>query len=346
VSTSAAPFDAVLLIAFGGPRGIADIRPFLQNVLRGRRVPADRVEEVAHHYERFEGESPIAEITARQAQALTHRLRELELDLPVYVGMRNWHPFLSDTLHDMVQAGIRRAVGIVAAAHRSHSSCGQYRQNVWDALDDVRRASGARIELVHAGDWHRHHGFIEAVADRIERARTQLPPSTRQHARVVFTAHSIPLAMAHAQTYVRQLRESASAVAARLQRTDWALAFQSRSGRPEDPWLEPDVNTYLRDERPKGLTSVVLSPIGFVADHIEVLYDLDVQARQTCDELGLAMARASAVNDHPRFIDALADTVRQTWRKYRGGRPLALLPAEPPLVREPPPPVRPARRET
>lgn len=343
VSTRPLPFDAVLLISFGGPQGPAEIRPFLRNVLRGRRVPPERVENVVHHYELFGGVSPLTELTMRQAEALRTRLVERGLPLPVFVGMRNWHPFLADTLREMADAGVRRAVGLLAAAHRSYSSCTQYRHNELEAEAENVAAGYPALTMTYGGDWHLHDGFIDAVADRIRTARATLPDAQRTEARVIFTAHSIPTSMAHADTYQRQLQESAAAVARALDLRDgqWQLAYQSRSGRPQDPWLEPDINDQLRADAARGLTSaVILSPIGFVCDHIEVLYDLDVEAKETAAELGLPFARAEAVNDHPRFIDAMADSVIALVERYRTGRPLRLLSAESPDAKELPPPTR------
>jgi protoporphyrin/coproporphyrin ferrochelatase len=341
-STPALPFDAVLLISFGGPQGPADIRPFLQNVLRGRRVPPERIEAVAHHYELFGGVSPLTNLTERQAEALRERLAARDLPLPIYIGMRNWRPLLGDTLRAMRRDGVTRAIGLIAAAHRSYSSCTQYRHNVIEARSTAAREAGAfdaTPEIVYTDGWHLHEGFIEANADRIEVARATLSPAVRDRARIIFTAHSIPTSMAHAAMYQQQLRESAAAVAARLKTDDWTLVYQSRSGRPQDPWLEPDVNDYLRGARDEGVTAVIVSPIGFICDHIEVLFDLDIEAKQTCEELGMVMARAISVNDHPRFIDALADAVIATVERYRRGRPLTLVSAETPNAIELPPPV-------
>jgi ferrochelatase len=336
------PFDAVLIISFGGPQGPHEIRPFLQNVLRGRRVPPDRVEEVAHHYELFGGVSPLTDLTERQAAALAACLEARNLPLPIYIGMRNWRPMLGNTLRAMHADGVTRAIGLIVAAHHSYSSCTQYRHNVLEARSTAARETGAfdaTPEIVYAGGWHLHDGFIEATADRIDVARATLSPTVRDRARIIFTAHSIPTSMAHAETYQRELRESAAAVAARLKTGDWTLVYQSRSGRPQDPWLEPDVNAYLRAARDEGVTAVILSPIGFVCDHIEVLYDLDVEAKATCEELGVAMARAVAVNDHPRFIDALADAIVATVKRYANGRPLQIVSADTPNALELPPPV-------
>jgi protoporphyrin/coproporphyrin ferrochelatase len=322
------PFDAVLVIAFGGPQGPADVRPFLANVLRGRRVAPERVEEVAHHYDRFGGVSPLTTLTMRQVDLLRERLHGHGLPLPVYLGMRNWHPYLHDTMAQMSRDGVRRAVGFIAAAQRSYSSCTQYRENVAAARASLPGARLADVEVTYVGDWHTHPGFVDANAAHVAEALAMLPPDVRERARIVFTAHSIPVAMAERSRYRRQLEESSAAIAARLGRTDFALVYQSRSGRPEDPWLAPDVCDYLRDEHRKGLAAVVLCPVGFLCDHIEVLYDLDVEAAEVCRALGLPMTRASAVNDHPRFGDTMADAVLQTIRRYEHARPLQIVPVD------------------
>jgi ferrochelatase len=323
-------FDAVLIVAFGGPQGRADVRPFLANVLRERRVPPGRVEEVAHHYDLFDGVSPLTALTMKQAELLRSTLDARGMPLPIYVGMRNWHPFLADTLAAMSRAGVRRAVGFVAAAQRSYSSCTQYRENVDAARVTLKEAGLADVEIVYVADWHTHPGLVDANADHVGEALDQLAPEVRDRARLVFTAHSIPVSMAEQYPYQRQLEETATAVAARVKETtgvarDWILVFQSRSGRPEDPWLGPDVCDYLNDERTRGLAAAVLSPIGFLCDHIEVLYDLDVEAAAVCREIGLPMVRAKSVNDHPRFADAMADAVMQTIERYSTGRPLTLV---------------------
>jgi ferrochelatase len=339
---AACPFDAVLFVAFGGPEGLDEIRPFLANVLRGRRIPPARVEEVAHHYERFGGVSPITAITDRQAQALEAALRARGLPLPVRVGARNWRPLLVDTCRALHADGARRLLVVLAAAHRSYSSCEQYKQNLWQAQEELAAEGLPPFTVAYAGDWHLSPGVLDAVADRIAAARATLPADVRDVARLVFTAHSIPTGMSAADRYVLQLRDSASAVAALLHTTDWTLVYQSRSGRPEDPWLEPDVNDYLREAHAAGLAAAILVPIGFLADHIEVLFDLDVEARATAEAIGLPIARAEAVNDHPRFVDALAEAVEAVIARYGRGRPLSIVPAEPPARRELPPPVRPA----
>jgi ferrochelatase len=331
------PFDAVLLIAFGGPQGRDDVRPFLANVLRGRRVSPDRVEEVAHHYELFDGVSPITGLTLRQARAIEETLAGSGSRLPVYVGMRNWRPFLRDTLARMSSDGVRRAVGVIASAHRSYSGCLQYRENLLDARSALRDAGQADVEIVYVNDWHLSRGFVEANADHIQTALEALPQAVRWEAELVFTAHSIPVPMAQRYPYERQLQESCAAVADEVSRRlsgdqdpPWRLVYQSRSGRPEDPWLGPDICDYLRGAAGR-LRAVVLCPIGFICDHIEVLYDLDVEAAGLARKLGLPLARASAANTHPRFIDALSDAVTATIRRYASGRPLAVVSGPRPL---------------
>src|SRR5688572_8749173 len=319
-------FDSVLIVSFGGPQGMADIRPFLANVLRGRRVSPQRVEEVAHHYELFGGVSPITEITRRQADGLRRRLEATGHALPVYVGMRNWHPYLADTLREMRAAGHRKAIGFIAAAQHSYSSCQQYRENVAAARHDLRTAGDGDVDVTYVRSWFDHPLFIAANAAHVRTAIARLPEHVRSAARLVCTAHSIPLSMAERSRYREQLLETARLVAQEAGVRDWTLVYQSRSGRPEDPWLEPDVCDYLRSERGKGLQAAVLCPIGFVCDHIEVLYDLDREAADVCREADLPMARAESVNDDPLFLDMMADVVIQTIHRHERGRPLPLAP--------------------
>ena len=330
------PFDAVLVVSFGGPQGLGDIRPFLDNVLRGRRVSPERLAEVAHHYELFDGVSPITALTLAQAAGLRQRLEAYGPTLPVYVGMRNWQPFLAETLAEMSRAGVRRAVGFITAGHKSYSSCGQYKVNVADARKALAARGLADVEVSFVGDWYAHEGLVLANAQSVAEALGRLPAEQRAGARVVFTAHSIPTSMAAASRYVANLEATARLVMERLGRSGHAVVFQSRSGRPEDPWLEPDVNDYLRAERAKGLESAVVSPLGFVCDHVEVLYDLDHELRATCDAIGLAMTRARAVNDSPAFIDLMADVVRAHYAAHAAHRRMPIV-GTPPRVEGPPP---------
>ena len=316
-------FDAVLLVSFGGPQGPDDIRPFLANVLRGRRVTPERVEEVAHHYELFDGVSPLTELTERQAHGLRERLAAGGHPLPVYIGMRNWHPFLADTLKRMHADGVRHAIGFIAAAHHCYSSCQQYRENVASAQQALRN-DGGHVDITFVDSWFDHPRFIAANAAHIREGLKRLPGNVREDARLVFTAHSIPKAMADASQYEHQLSASCAAIAAQLG-LPWALVYQSRSGRPQDPWLEPDVCDYLRREHAQGLAAAVLCPVGFVCDHIEVLYDLDREAADLCTSIGLPMVRAAAVNDDPLFLDMMADVVLRTMRRFETGRPLPIV---------------------
>ena len=316
-------FDAVLLVSFGGPQGPDDIRPFLANVLRGRRVTPERVEEVAHHYELFDGVSPLTELTERQAHGLRERLAAGGHPLPVYIGMRNWHPFLADTLKRMHADGVRHAIGFIAAAHHCYSSCQQYRENVASAQQALRN-DGGHVDITFVDSWFDHPRFIAANAAHIREALKGLPGNVREDARLVFTAHSIPKAMADASQYEHQLSASCAAIAEQLG-LPWALVYQSRSGRPQDPWLEPDVCDYLRREHAQGLAAAVICPVGFVCDHIEVLYDLDREAADVCISIGLPMVRAAAVNDHPLFLDMMADVVLRTMRRFETGRPLPIV---------------------
>ena len=323
----AKPFDAVLLIAFGGPQAPPDIRPFLENVLRGRRVAPGRIDEVAHHYDAVGGRSPITELTESQAEGLRNRLDAAGYRLPVYIGMRNWHPFLTDTLVTMSRDGVRRVLGFVMAAHRSYSSCTQYRENIRDARAELARRGLPDVEVTYVPDWFNHPMFVEANAERVRGALNQLDAMLAERAGLVFTAHSIPESMAARYPYREQFEETARLVAERVGVRRHTTVYQSRSGRPEDPWLGPDICDHLREAKASGVEAVVLSPVGFVCDHVEVLYDLDIEARGVANEIGLPMVRAHAPNDHPRFVDMMAEVVLAECRRYDRARPLELVPA-------------------
>lgn len=305
-ATRGGSVDAVLLIAFGGPESLKDVRPFLANVVRGRPVPPERLEEVAHHYERIGGRSPLNERTFEQAAALRAHLAAQGAALPVYVGMRNWRPYLRDTLQAMHRDGIGQALGIILAAQQSDASWDRYVRDVAAAHAALRGASPA-TEL--APPWPTHPLFIEAVADRVAGALASLPAERREAARLVFTAHSIPVAMAAAARYEAQLCAGAAAVAARLDVSRYDIAYQSRSGNPREPWLEPDIADALRAAAAAGVRDVVAVPLGFLCDHVEVLYDLDIEAAAVAQGLGLGFVRAPTVNAHPSFIALLAELV-------------------------------------
>jgi ferrochelatase len=298
--------DAVLLIAFGGPTAPHEIRPFLENVARGRRIPAARLEEVAHHYERMPGgRSPLNELTLAQARALERALADAGRPLPVHVGMRNWHPYLHETLGELAARGIRRCLGVIMSSLRCEASWDRYETDVAEARE---RTPGAP-DVVFAAPWSTHPGFIDAVVDRTARALGDVPEAGRRWTPLIFTAHSIPVSMADAAPYVSDFTAASHAVADRLGHPRFSLAYQSRSGRPEDRWLEPDVNDVLTTVARGGERHAVVVPIGFVCDHVEVLYDLDVEAADRARARGLTLHRVPAVNDHPAFIRALADLV-------------------------------------
>jgi ferrochelatase len=300
-------FDSVLLIAFGGPTAPPEIRPFLEVVTRGRRIPPERLEDVARHYERMPGRrSPLCELTRAQARALERELAARGPALPVFVGMRNWHPFLHETLADMTGKGVKHALGIILSPFRTEASWERYQQDVAEARAGVLGAP----DVAYAPAWFGHPRFVEAVADRTRAALTEVPPAGRAKTPLAFTAHSVPVAMADASPYVSDFTSAARAVAASLGRERWSLAYQSRSGNPREPWLEPDIAAVLKRLGSDGERHVVVVPIGFACDHVELLYDLDIEARAVATAHGVTMHRAAAVNDHPAFIAMLADLVR------------------------------------
>ncbi|MBI1725966.1 MAG: ferrochelatase [Candidatus Rokubacteria bacterium] len=298
--------DSVLLIAFGGPEKIQDIRPFLEIVSAGRRIPPERLEEVARHYEAIGGRSPLNELTVRQAEGLRQELKRDGVPMPVYVGMRNWHPFLHETLAEMRERGCRRALGIILSSFQTEASWERYVAEVATAREKV--GAGAP-EIAYAPPWAGHPRFIDAMVARADDALVGVPAPKRVDARLVFTAHSVPVAMASGSPYARQIESAALVIAGRLGHARWQVAYQSRSGAPSDPWLEPDICDALRGMKGQGIEDVVVVPIGFVCDHVEVLYDLDVQARAVAAEAGLRFHRAQTANDHPAFIAMLADLV-------------------------------------
>ena len=299
--------DSVLLVAFGGPTAPHEIRPFLEIVTRGRGIPAERLDEVAHHYEAMPGgRSPLAELTFAQARALQESLARSGPALPVFVGMRNWHPFLHETLAEMAGKGASRALAIILSPLRTEASWDRYMQDVGEAR---ARVAGAP-EVGFAPAWFERPRFVAAVADRARAALDEVPADARASTPLVFTAHSVPVAMAAVSPYVSDLTAAVRAVARRLGHAQWSIAYQSRSGSPRQPWLEPDINDALRRLAGEGKRHAVVVPIGFVCDHVEVLYDLDVEARRVAADVGLELHRAAAVNDHPEFVAMLAELVR------------------------------------
>lgn len=310
LSDDSAPYDAILLISFGGPERREDVIPFLENVLRGRNVPRERMLEVAEHYYHYDGVSPINRHCRELIAALRPELDAHGVTLPIYWGNRNWTPLLPDTLRDMGSQGIRRALGFVTSAFSSYSGCRQYRENVQAAQSAVGD-SAPRVDKVRV--FYNHPLFISANSDRLQASWQQLPAERRARAQLVFTAHSIPLSMANQCDYVKQLTETCRLVAETLGlgADRWKLVYQSRSGRPEDPWLDPDVNDHLRTLPSAGVTDVVVMPIGFLSDHMEVLFDLDEEALATCSEIGLNMIRAATVGTHPDFVRMVRELIQE-----------------------------------
>ena len=302
---SAGASDALLLLSFGGPEGPDDVLPFLENVTRGRNVPRERLEEVAEQYDRFGGVSPINEQNRALLAALRDELAGRGIDLPVHWGNRNWAPFVEDTMAELADADHRRVLALATSAYASYSACRQY-------LEDIERARahvGAAAPVVDKiRPYWDHPGFRGAVRDRVADAVEQAPDG----ARLVFTAHSIPLSMASTSDYELQLRAVAAATAdAVIPGADWDLVFQSRSGPPQVPWLEPDIVDHLHALHDGGSDAVVVAPIGFVSDHMEVKFDLDTQAAEAADGLGITMVRAGTVGTHPAFVAGLVDLVEQ-----------------------------------
>jgi ferrochelatase len=297
-------FDALLVVSFGGPEGMDDVIPFLENVLRGRNVPRERMLSVAKHYELFGGVSPINQQNRDLIAALEREFEREGLPLPIYWGNRNWHPLLPDTLRQMAEDGVKNALAFVTSAYSSYSSCRQYLQNISDAQAAVG-PEAPRVEKLRV--FYKHPLFIEANVDHIRAALDQLG----EPAHLVFTAHSIPESMAANCDYASQLGHTGALIARELSIEKWDLVYQSRSGSPAQPWLGPDVCEHLRTLRAEGVTSVVLAPIGFVSDHTEVVYDLDVEARRVADEIGMKMVRAATAGTHPSFVRMIRELIME-----------------------------------
>jgi ferrochelatase len=300
-------YDAILIVSFGGPEQPADVMPFLENVLRGKNVPRDRMLEVAEHYYHFGGKSPINEQNRQLIAALKAELAEQGLQLPIYWGNRNWHPLLADTLRQMKADGISRALAFFTSAYSSYSGCRQYREDIARAQEAVGLGAPV-VEKMRA--FFNHPGFVEALSDRVQKALAKLPMERQETAQLLYTAHSIPLSMAGTCDYEKQLKETGRLVAERLGREQCRLVYQSRSGPPSQPWLGPDILDALRELKAQGGSAdVVIAPIGFVSDHMEIIFDLDTQARDLCAELGLNMVRAETVGTHPRFIRMIRELI-------------------------------------
>jgi protoporphyrin/coproporphyrin ferrochelatase len=333
-----APVDALLLVSFGGPEGPDDVVPFLRNVTRGRDIPEERLREVGQHYFHFGGVSPINAQNRALLSTLRDELPLHGLDLPVYWGNRNWAPYLVEALQQMRDDGVRRALAVFTSAYSSYSGCRQYRENLAAARAAVGEGAPA-IERI--GPYFNHAGFVDPFVDATVTAVADLDPNQQSAVRLVFTTHSIPVAMAESSgvpggAYVRQHLDVAAVVATRASERvgrplPWDLVYQSRSGAPHVPWLEPDIDGHLRTLAEQGCTAAVVVPVGFVSDHVEVLWDLDTQARAAAAEVGLPMVRVPTPGTDPRFVSMLAElALEHIEERPPGERPrLGDLPASP-----------------
>lgn len=311
-------YDAVLLVSFGGPEGPEDVLPFLENVLRGKNVPRERMLAVAEHYQHFGGVSPINEQNRQLLAALEAELRRHGNELPVYWGNRNWHPLLPDTLARMKQDGVRRALAFFTSSFSSYSGCRQYRENI-AAAQAVVGEGAPQIDKLRV--FFNHPGFIEPMIERTRTALEQIPAERRASAALLFSAHSIPLSMATNCSYETQLREAARLIATGAGHPAHRLVYQSRSGPPTQPWLEPDVGEVIREVAGAGTKDVVVVPVGFISDHMEVLYDLDHEAHDLAGELGVNFFRAGTVGTHPRFVTMIRELIEE---RMNGGPKPAL----------------------
>jgi ferrochelatase len=297
------PYDALLIVSFGGPEGPDDVLPFMENVTRGRGIPTERLIEVSQHYQLFGGVSPInAQVRSLKA-ALTESLDDAGITLPIYWGNRNWHPMLTDTVAEMTADGVRHALAVVTSAYSSYSACRQYLEDI----EGARAAVGDGAPVIDkVRVYFNHPGFIEPMVDNVRAALVGLPDD----APLTFCAHSVPMSMASTSDYVLQLTEASRLVAeAAAPGRAWQLVFQSKSGAPGQPWLEPDVNDHLRSLAAAGVGATVLVPIGFISDHMEVVYDLDTQAAETARDLSMQVVRAATVGTDPRFVAGLRDLI-------------------------------------
>jgi len=293
-------YDALCLLSFGGPEGPDDVMPFLRNVTSGRNVPDERLAVVAEQYEQFGGRSPINDQNRALIDALRAEFDANGIDLPIYFGNRNWEPYLPNTVQQMADDGVQRALVLATSAFSSYSGCRQYREDLERAASQV---GDVAPELDKLRLYYNHPGFIDAVVARIGEVH-------RPGARLVFTAHSIPLSMSQWCEYEPQLNEVSALVAERVG-AEWDLAFQSRSGPPQMPWLEPDINDHLQALADQNVTDVTLMPLGFVSDHMEVAFDLDLQASKTAADVGIDLRRAPTVGTHPAFVTGLRQLVQE-----------------------------------
>lgn len=298
--------DGILMIGFGGPTDTSEVRPFLANVTHGRNIPEARIQEVLHHYKAIGGRSPYNDLTLRQVNAFRELAKLRGLNLPVYLGMRNWSPYLREILIQMKRDGVRRVIGFVLAPQRSYSSFQQYVENVETAKEE---SGFTELQVAYVEPWHDHPLFIAAITERVKETLSQIGEESPDQTLLIFTAHSIPITMAEQCAYAGEVETSARLVAEQLGRKRWTVAYQSRSGRPQDPWLEPDIIDVFPHVYQHGVRNVVTIPIGFLSDHAEILYDLDHEAKKSAESFGLQFFRTATVMDHPKFIEMIYDVI-------------------------------------
>ncbi len=307
-------YDHVLFIGFGGPTRPEEITPFLLNVTRGIPIPEERLREVEHHYHEVGGFSPYNEYTFRLFEKLRDKLREMNVPLPLFLGMRNWDPYLKDALAEIKRRGLKRGIGVILAPHRSDASYEKYVRNV----EDAKREAGAEdVDYEYLKPWFEHPGFIHAQTDEVRKVLAKIPELKRKNTPLVFSAHSIPVEMAAKSRYVEEVRASAERVAQDAGQPKWQLAWQSRSGSPRQPWLEPDICSVIRDLKSKGEDSVLVVPVGFLCDNVEVLFDLDIEARKETENLGMKYYRASTVMDHPSFVAMFTELIQELFVGFK-----------------------------
>ena len=303
-------YQSLLLVSFGGPEKRDDVMPFLRNVLRGRNVPEERMLEVAEHYYQFDGVSPINEQNRLLISAIELDFRSHGLDIPVYWGNRNWHPMLGDTIQQMKSDGIERSLAFFTSGFSCYSGCRQYRENIQVACQEVGEGAPVVDKLRM---FFNHPLFVEVCAERVADELSKVVANSNE-VMLLFTAHSIPLSMAEGCNYQKQLLEASRLVAEAVNVTNWKLVYQSRSGPPTQPWLEPDVCDYIEKVAENGIKEIVIMPIGFVSDHMEVMFDLDVEAKECCEQQGIKLHRAATAGTHPKFIEMIRDLVLERMR--------------------------------
>jgi protoporphyrin/coproporphyrin ferrochelatase len=301
-------YDSILIVSFGGPEGPDEVMPFLENVLRGKNVPRERMLEVSEHYMHFGGVSPINDQNRALIAALRAELDTAGIHLPIYWGNRNWHPLLPDTLRQMREDGRQRAIAFFTSMFSCYSGCRQYRENIADAREQVGESAPA-VEKVRKG--FNHPDFIASQVDLLSSALAGIPAERRSTTKVLFTAHSIPTSMSENSRYVLQLTEASRLVAEQVGHENWELVFQSRSGPPQQSWLEPDICDRIGQLPEAGITDVVIVPIGFVSDHMEIMFDLDTEAKDACAEAGLGFVRVPTVGTHPKFIEMIGQLIAE-----------------------------------